>query len=63
MGEDPQSTRNDIVFSLENGIVWASWPGIGQRVSLGPQEAVAYMMKDFLAQNEVAERLNAHGPE
>ena len=47
-----------IVFSLDRGEVWASWYGQGPPVLLGSQEKVAGMMKDFLAQVEVAKRLN-----
>jgi hypothetical protein len=47
-----------IVFSLEKGQVWASWYGQGPPVLLGSQSRVSEMMEDFLAQGEVAKRLN-----
>jgi len=47
-----------IVFSLEEGTVWASWYGQGTPVRLGSQRRVSEMMKDFLAQEELARRLN-----
>jgi len=47
-----------IIFSLEDGIVWASWDGAEIRIPLGPQHEVEAMMLDFLAQSEIAKRLN-----
>jgi hypothetical protein len=47
-----------IVFSLENGNIWASWYDSGPRVRLGSNDKVAAMMEDFLAQHRVAERLS-----
>lgn len=47
-----------IVFSLEDGEVWASWYGQGHPVLLGSEPKVAEMMEDFLAQVEVGKRLN-----
>ena len=47
-----------IVFSLEDGEVWASWYGQGPHVLLGSQSKVTAMMEDFLAQVEVAKWLN-----
>jgi K+-sensing histidine kinase KdpD len=47
-----------IVFSLQDGEAWASWYGRGEPVRLGPQEDVAEMMEDFLAQLELGKRLN-----
>ena len=46
-----------IIFSLEEGQVWASWHGNGPPVPLGSQERVSEMMEDFLAQVEVGKRL------
>lgn len=45
-----------IIFSLENGQVWASWHGSGPPVPLGSQERVSEMMEDFLAQVELGKR-------
>ena len=46
-----------IIFSLSDGMVWASWPGEIGKVKLGPSDDVTYMMRDFLAQCELGERL------
>jgi hypothetical protein len=49
-----------IVFSLENGQVWASWYGQAAPVLLGSRMEVSAMMSDFLAQEELARRLSAY---
>jgi hypothetical protein len=49
---------SDIVFSLRGGEVWASWYGEDPPLRLGSRARVAAMMKDFLAQEEVGERLS-----
>ena len=49
---------SEIVFSLEEGEVWASWNGHGPSLRLGSQNNVAEMMEDFLAQVEVGKRLS-----
>lgn len=46
-----------IVFSLEQDQVWASWYGSGPPMRLGSRNRVGAMMKDFLAQEELADRL------
>ena len=46
-----------VIFSLKDGEAWASWPMAGFHLRLGPEEAVAFMMSDFLAQRELAKRL------
>jgi len=51
-------TVGGIVFSLEQDQVWASWYGQGAPVRLGSRRKVADMMEDFLAQEELAKRLN-----
>lgn len=52
-------SSNEIVFSLEEGQVWASWHGQEHEpVRLGSQQGVTRMMEDFLAQKEVGERLS-----
>ena len=48
-----------IVFSLEKGEAWASWYERPLKVRLGQQEEVAAMMEDFLAQLELAKRLES----
>ena len=47
-----------VVFSLENNQAWAGWHGRKAMVQLGTKDEVAEMMEDFLAQLELAERLN-----
>lgn len=47
-----------IVFSLEQGQVWASWYGQGPPVLLGSRRRVGEMMKDFLDHEELAQRLD-----
>ena len=54
-GDD--ESAGGILFSLDQGQVWASWYGRGPRVLLGSREKVSGMMEDFLAQEEVARRL------
>jgi hypothetical protein len=51
----------DIIFSLVDGFVWACWPGTSASVRLGEHEPVTAMMRDFLAQCDLGERL-AGGP-
>lgn len=48
-----------VIFSLERGQAWASWTGSKSRLRLGPEEEVAEMMHDFLAQLELGKRLGA----
>ena len=48
-----------VVFSLEEGQAWASWYGSHSWVRLGPEDDVAEMMRDFLAQRELAKRLES----
>lgn len=47
-----------VIFSLEDDQVWASWHGDRPPTPLGSKARVSEMMKDFLAQLEVGERLN-----
>ena len=51
-----------IVFSLRDGLVWASWPDTEISVRLGRHELVASMMRDFLAQDALGKRLGACRP-
>ena len=51
------SPENNVVFSLEDGFVWASWSGTSEMVKLGRHEQVMTMMRDYLAQSVVGERL------
>jgi hypothetical protein len=48
-----------IIFSSRDGFVWASWPETDASVRLGRQEVVSMMMRDFLAQNALGERLSS----
>jgi hypothetical protein len=52
-------SKGNVVFSLEEGQAWAGWHGERTRVRLGPQEEVAEMMEDFLAQVELGKYLNS----
>jgi hypothetical protein len=53
----PKEERN-VVFSLaDDGFVWVAWPGTVALVRLGKSDAVEPMMRDFLDQGEVGERL------
>jgi hypothetical protein len=47
-----------IVFSLERGEAWAGWRGQSSRVRLGPEDEVAEMMEDFLAQLDLGKRFS-----
>ena len=52
--------KGAVVFSLSDGAVWASWPGNNAPVHLGHYDSVVYMMRDFLAQCDLAERMSLH---
>lgn len=52
--------EQEIVFSSRDGYVWASWPKTSAAMRLGRSDLVAYMMRDFLAQNDVATRLTVY---
>lgn len=54
----PAGAVDGVIFSEERGQAWASWPGASYYVRLGPQDQVAKMMEDYLAQVELAKRLN-----
>ncbi len=55
---NPDEASGGVIFSLEEGQVWASWYGQGPPVCLGSRKRVGKMMEDFLAQEELAKRLN-----
>jgi hypothetical protein len=57
----PEGLSTPVVFSLEGGQAWVSWYGSHSWVRLGPEEEVAEMMEDFLAQRELAKRLTRPG--
>jgi hypothetical protein len=50
--------EDEIIFSLRDGYVWASWPGTNASVRLGRYEMVPAMMRDFLEQDAVGQRLS-----
>jgi hypothetical protein len=50
--EQSQGAASGLIFSVEQGDVWASWHGQGAPVRLGSQRAVAETMEDFLARDE-----------
>jgi hypothetical protein len=47
----------DLVLSLRDGQVWASWLDGRPAVRLGEHDAVIDEMRTFILQSEVAERL------
>ena len=49
--------QSTVIFSSIDDHVWASWPGVDAAVNLGPHEAVAEMMREFLSQSEIGKRL------
>jgi hypothetical protein len=49
--------EQEIIFSERDGYILASWPGTNASVRLGRRETVAAMMKDFLEQAALGERL------
>lgn len=51
----------ELIFSSREGYVWASSPD-SYSVNLGSHEAVAAMMRDFLAQDALAKRLTSNRP-
>jgi hypothetical protein len=51
-----------VIFSMDDGQVWASWYGQGPPVCLGSQQKVGEMMEDFLAQEELAKRFAGKVP-
>jgi hypothetical protein len=48
---------SEVIFSLDDDFVWASWSCAAPRVRLGRYEDVIAMMRDFIAQSELGERL------
>ena len=51
-----------IIFSSRDGYVWASWQATDVSIRLGRHDMVAAMMRDFLAQDALGERLAMHLP-
>ena len=58
MSRDNEVAVGEIIFSLIDDAVWASWPGKEGSVELGRADAVSYMMRDFVAQCDLGERLS-----
>jgi hypothetical protein len=56
-GKHRWEREGDMTFSLRDGFVWASWPDTEATVRLGRHDVVASMMRDFLAQDALCERL------
>ena len=54
---DPDESSGGVIFSLDQGKVWATRHGQGPPVCLGSQDRVSEMMEDFLAQEELGKRL------
>jgi hypothetical protein len=57
MAPDNKLPTDVITFSMVNDAVWVSWPGRSGSVELGHSDAVTYMMRDFLAQCDLADYL------
>jgi hypothetical protein len=55
--EKRRDVTSGLIFSVEQGDVWASWHGQGAPVRLGSQRAVSETMEDFLAQGETGKPL------
>ena len=49
--------EDEVIFSLRDGFVWASWPGTNAAARLGRYELVSAMMRDFLVQDDLGRRL------
>ena len=47
-----------VISSLKDGQVWASWTDDRKSVRRGPVAEVSAMMRDFLQQVELGERLS-----
>jgi hypothetical protein len=50
--------EEELLFSSREGWVWVSWPNAEGAVKLGRHEAVAAMMRDFLAQDALGKRMS-----
>ena len=49
--------KQGVIFSQRGGHVWVSWSTKSSTVNLGAADEVSEMMRDYLAQADVAERL------
>lgn len=61
MKPTPQGFRSELILSLEDDEVWASWPGEDGRVYLGPLRRVIETMRHFVATTELADRMRGDG--
>lgn len=59
MSSQPAPLSGAAIFSLIAGKVWVSLPGQTRAFDLGDKETVTYMMRDFLAQCAVGDRMTA----
>ena len=50
-------TAGGVIFSLEDGEVWATWHGQGPPVRLGSKKRVTEMMQDFLVHSDRSSKL------
>jgi hypothetical protein len=57
---DSGCADGEIVLSLRDGEVWASWPDARPPVQLGQHDSVVHMMRNFIRQSEVAEKLSRY---
>ena len=57
MSTNYEPVKGHVIFSLVDGTVWANWTGKSASVELGDYDTVTHMMRDFLAQCELGERL------
>ena len=55
-------TPGNVIFSLVDGYVWASWPDSSAAVKLGSYYPVSTGMRDFLAQSAIGEQLTSAIP-
>lgn len=58
MARAARALADSVIFSTENGLVWAHLPDSVAPVALGSVDAVTYMMRDFLAQCDLGVRLD-----
>ena len=61
LGRGACDASGGIIFSLEEGQVWASWHGREAAIQLGSETEVAAMMEDFLAQVELGRKFAVKG--
>lgn len=57
--EGSMGPSGSIIFSQRDDHVWVSWDNGTGQVDLGPVAVVEEMMRDYLAQSEIATRIQA----